>query len=348
MTSSSPDSLSEKPLATAGRPRGLLRSALTGLIGIAVVAAIASMPWWAERGSIRLATELLCVLALAQMWNLMAGYAGLLSIGQQAFVGLGAYALVVFGLHFGIAPFWIVPLAGIVAALTAVPSALLVFRLRGPYFAVGTWVLAEVFRLLVTNLPQVSGGSGISIAPLLRGIDTDSRFAWSLWLALALGAGGTLLLYAVLRSKWGLALTAVRDSELAAEMLGVRVTRIKWAVYLASAAFAAMVGALLFLTKLRVSPEAAFSLEWTTLMFFAVVIGGIGTLEGPIIGTILYFLLREWLGDFGSSYLIFLGLLTIAIVIWLPRGLWGTFAARWDLELFPVRRLSAPPSARRR
>ena len=109
-----------------------------------------------------------------------------------------------------------------------------------------------------------------------------------------------------------------------------------------------MVGALLFLTKLRVSPEAAFSLEWTTLMFFAVVIGGIGTLEGPISGTILYFLPREWLGDFGSSYLIFLGLLTIAIVIWLHRGLWGTFAARWDLELFPVRRLSAPPSARRR
>jgi branched-chain amino acid transport system permease protein len=310
-------------------------AAVIGLIG---VAAIATMPWWAERSSLRLVTEFLCVLALAQMWNLLAGYGGLASMGQQAYVGLGAYCLVVLGLKLGVPIFWIVPLAGLVGALVALPTAAVVFRLRGAYFAVGTWVVAEVFRLFIANLPQVSGGSGVSIAPLLRGMDVDTRDAWSLWLALALGLGGTLALYGLLRSRWGLALTAVRDSEVASESLGVNVPRIKWAVYIVAGGAASMTGALLFITKLRVSPEAAFSMEWTSLMFFAVVIGGIGSIEGPLVGALAYFLLRELLSDLGSGYLIVLGAITVAVMLWSPAGLWGLLTARWDLHLFPVRR----------
>jgi branched-chain amino acid transport system permease protein len=305
-------------------------SRVAALAGLALVVLIASMPWWAERSTLRLTTEFLCVLALAQMWNLLAGYGGLASMGQQAFVGIGAYALVVFGLMGGVPAFWIIPLAGVAGALLAIPTAMVTFRLRGAYFAIGTWVMAEVFRLVVTNLPQVSGGSGLSIAPLLSEIDPDDRFAQSLWWALALGAGGTMALYALLRSRWGLALTAVRDSEMASETLGVSVPRIKWAAYVAAAGGASMVGALLFITKLRVSPDAAFSMEWTSLMFFAVVIGGIGTLEGPILGALVYFVLREWLSV--------LGVLTVGIVLRAPGGLWGSLTRRWDLHLFPVRR----------
>lgn len=326
---------------SASAPRVVRATRLTpwaALLGVAAVAVIASMPWWAERSLLRLATEFLCVLALAQMWNLLAGYGGIPSMGQQAFVGLGAYCLVVFGLKFGVPAFWIVPLAGLAGIVFAVPAALIVFRLRGASLAVGTWVVAEVFRLVIANLPMVSGGSGLSIAPLLRGIDVAMRDALSLWIALALGAGGTMALYGLLRSRWGLALTAVRDDERASESLGVSAPRLKWLVYIVAAAAAAMTGALLFITRLRVSPDAAFSMEWTTMMFFCVVIGGLGTIEGPLLGVLVYFVLREAMSDLGSAYLIVLGLVAIGVMVWAPAGIWGTLAGRSGLQLFPVRR----------
>ncbi|GAA6142752.1 branched-chain amino acid ABC transporter permease [Hydrogenophaga sp. 5NK40-0174] len=344
--SSSPSSSSSPPdtaaTATAAGSYRVTRATPLGFAaaigGLILVAAIASMPWWGSKGDIRLVTEFLCILALAQMWNLLAGYGGLASMGQQAFIGIGAYCLVIFGLHGGVPVFWVIPAAGITGALLAIPAAMIAFRLRGAYFAIGTWVMAEAIRLIVTNLPQVSGGSGVSIAPLLKGMSVDTRFSITLWLALALGVGGTLALYALLRTRWGLALTAVRDSEVASETLGVSVPRIKWAVYIAAGGAAAMAGALLFITKLRVSPDAAFSMNWTALMFFAVVIGGIGTIEGPILGALVYFFLREWLSDFGSWYLIALGVLTVVIVLWAPGGVWGSITKRWDWHLFPVRR----------
>lgn len=317
-------------------------AAVASLLAIALVA---SMPWWAERSSIYLAVEILAMLALAQMWNLLAGYGGLLSVGQQGFVGLGAYALVVFGLQMGLNAFLVIPLAGIVGAVAAALVAPLVFRLSGAHFAVGTWVVAEVFRLVVANLPFVSGGSGTSVAKTVMGMNAATRMSLTLWWALALGAGATLAVYLLLRSRWGLALVAVRDSERASRSLGIRVGRIKWAVWVAAAAGCAMTGALLFITKLRVAPDPAFSIDWTTTMFFIVVIGGIGTLEGPIIGTIAYFLLREWLADLGSVYLITLGVITMLVMLFFERGLWGLWARHVGWELFPVRRRLVPPSA---
>lgn len=325
------------PNATSAPGLSWARLAL-GFLGVLLLVALACAPWWAERSSLRLLTEFLCVLSLAQLWNLLAGYGGMASMGQQAYIGLGAYALVVLGLQGGVPAFWVVPLAAVLGAVVAIPTARVVFRLRGAYLSIGTWVVAEVFRLFISNLPQVSGGSGVSIAPMLRGIDAETRDALSLWLALGMGAGTLMAMYALMRSRWGLALTAVRDSEPASESLGVDVPHIKWLVYVAGSAGAAMVGALLFITKLRVSPDAAFSMEWTTLMFFSVVIGGIGTLEGPLLGALVYFALRELLSDVGSAYLIALGGLTVVVMLWAPQGLWGLIAQRWDVHLFPVRR----------
>lgn len=320
-----------------------LPARITAAVGVAAILVVASMPWWAERATIFLAVEMLAMLALAQMWNLLAGYGGLLSVGQQGFVGLGAYALVVFGLQAGINAFLVIPLAGVVGAVAAALVAPLLFRLSGAHFAIGTWVVAEVFRLVVANLPFVSGGSGVSVARTVMGMDIDTRIGLTLWWALALGAGATLAVYLLLRSRWGLALVAVRDSERASQSLGVRVGRIKWAVWVAAAAGCAMTGALLFITKLRVAPDPAFSIDWTTTMFFIVVIGGIGTLEGPIVGTIAYFLLREWLADLGSVYLITLGVVTMVVMLFFDKGLWGLVARRTGWRLFPVqRRLGAP------
>ena len=325
-------------LADATITRGSRVSQVAALVALACIVIVASMPWWAERALLRTATEFLYVLALAQMWNLLAGYGGLLSVGQQAFVGLGAYSLVVLGLHAGLNAFVVVPLAGIVGALAAATTAPLLFRLRGAHFAVGTWVMAEVFRIVVANLPFVSGGSGVSVARTVAGMGIEMRDSVTLWMALALGAGAMLGVYALLRSRWGLALVAVRDSERASQSLGIDGGRVKWFVYVAAAAGCSMAGALIFTTKLRVSPDAAFSLDWSTTMFFVVVIGGIGTLEGPLIGAVVYFLLREWLADLGSVYLIALGGLTMVVMLVAPGGLWGLLNRVMPLQLFPVQR----------
>lgn len=306
--------------------------------GLALIAAGASLPLWAGNDTMITLVEFFYFLALAQMWNLLAGYGGLISIGQQAFVGLGAYSLVVMAVFGGVNPFIAVPLAGIVAGVVAWPSAKILFRLQGPYFAIGSWVLAEILRLVFSNYSALGGGSGISITESVSAIDEWWRDALSYWLALAVGAGSMTAVYLLLRSKQGLALTAVRDSETASESIGVSVGRIKLQVYLASAIGTGIIGALIFLTKLRVSPEAAFSMEWSALIIFIVIIGGVGTIEGPLVGTILYFVLRNFLADYGSWYMILLGAIAVVTMLFMRKGLWGWVAGRFDIQLFPLQR----------
>ena len=129
-----------------------------GLVSLAIVAFLATLPLWAEAGTLREIDELACYLIYAMMWNLLAGYGGMVSIGQQAFLGLGGYALLVMGNFAGINPFVAVPLAAIVTALFAIPVAQIAFRLQGGTFAIGTWVIAEVFRLSIANWSAVGGG----------------------------------------------------------------------------------------------------------------------------------------------------------------------------------------------
>ena len=161
----------------------------------------------------------------------------------------------------------------------------------------------------------------------------------SYWVALALAAGTLALVYLILRSRRGLALGAIRDHEAAAAGLGVDIYRIKLAVYVATAAMTGMIGALIYLQKARISPDAAFSvLDWTAYVIFVVVIGGIGTMEGPVIGAIVFYLMQRYLADFGASYLILLGALGILVMLFAPKGLWGLVSERYDLTLFPTRR----------
>uniref|UniRef100_UPI002B00167E branched-chain amino acid ABC transporter permease n=1 Tax=Castellaniella sp. TaxID=1955812 RepID=UPI002B00167E len=295
--------------ASASRSPVLCRSLFwLLLLGVGL---LALAPWWAGRANLRLFSEFFYMLALAQMWNLLAGYGGLLSIGQQAYIGIGGYVLVFFGLKLGIDPFLTIPLAGLVCGLLSLPFGALMFRLKGAYFAVGTWVLAEICRLVLANISDFGGGSGLSVTATLRGIPAWWRESITLWSALALGVGATAFVYFLLRSRHGLALTAVRDNVRAAASLGVSTRRIQWFVYVSCAVGCGMTGALIFITKLRISPDAAFSIDWMVAMIFIVVIGGIGTIEGPLLSTLLYFILREQLSDYGSWYLIFVGMLTV-------------------------------------
>jgi branched-chain amino acid transport system permease protein len=308
-------------------------------LALALLAVLAAAPWWASSSFLHLAGEFAVYLALATLWNLLAGYTGLVSVGQQAYVGLGGYITFSLALFLGVHPLLAIPLAGLVAALVAIPVASLVFRLAGAYFAIGSWVMAEVFRLIAAQVTALGGGSGISL-PVTVTKELGGKWlreASIFWLALALGAGCLALVYLLLRSRIGLALTAIRDSEVASTSLGIRIGRVKHVLYVLVAGLTAMIGALISLQKLRVSPDAAFSVnDWTAFVIFIVVIGGIGTIEGPIIGTIVYFLLREFLADFGTLYLLFLGTLAIVVMLAAPKGLWGYAAERFGWSLFPV------------
>lgn len=325
-----------------------------GRLGLAIVALavalLAAAPWWAGRQDLRLLAEVYAYVALASAWNLLAGYAGLVSVGQQAFVGLGGYLLFALAILAGAPPLLAVPAAGVIAAVLAVPVAALVFRLRGHYFAIGTWVVAEVFRLLASQVSVLGGGSGTSLpAGIVVAIASSREWREFLvyWSALALAVGVLALIVLLLRSRYGLALTAIRDNETAASSCGVDVVRVKLVVYVFAAFATAMAGALIFLQKLRISPDAAFSVnDWTAFVIFIAVIGGIGRIEGPIIGTIVFFALRQMLADLGSLYLLMLGAVAIVVMLRAPKGIWGLVADRFGAQIFPLQRIlvAAPPA----
>jgi branched-chain amino acid transport system permease protein len=303
----------------------------------AVVAAFATGPAWLSEAHTRNLVEFFSLLAMAQMWNLLAGYAGLVSIGQQAFIGLGAYSLYVFADKAGVDPFLAVGLAGLAAAALAVPTAAVAFRLRGGYFAIGTWVIAEVYHLLVVNMQWLGGGDGtliLSAATVDRTVRAHGAYYW----ALGIGAASVLGSYLLLRSRLGLALTAVRDDEAAARSVGIGVLRAKVIVWVVAALGCGLAGAVYHLSVLRVQPDAAFTVNWSAYMIFIVVIGGIGTIEGPIIGTVVFFALQQELSRYGAWYLIVLGAVAVLAAVWLRGGVWGVVARRFGLRLFPVQR----------
>ena len=319
------------------------KSSQIGMAAFAVaLVLLVTAPFWGGRDDLRLLSEIYAYVALASLWNLLAGYAGLVSVGQQAYVGLGGYVLFASTILAGVHPLVAVPVAGVIAAVVALPVAGLMFRLRGHYFAIGTWVVAEVFRLIASQLSALGGGSGISLpAGIVTGMASSRQMREFLiyWVALALVVVVLGAIVLLLRSRYGLALTAIRDNELAARSNGVDVTRTKLVVYILTAFGTAMVGALIFLQKLRISPDTAFSVnDWTAFVIFITVIGGIGRVEGPIIGTIVFFLLRQTLADLGSLYLLMLGAVAIAVMLFAPKGIWGYLAERYDLAIFPVRR----------
>lgn len=319
------------------------RSSRVGVVVIAVaVAGLALAPFWGDRQTLRLLAEMFTFVALASLWNLLAGYAGLVSVGQQAFVGFGGYLLFALAILWDVHPIAAVFIAGPIGALLAVPVAALIFRLRGAYFAIGTWVVAEVFRLLASQISVLGGGSGISLPAsvvIAMAPTRQMREFETYWLALALTIAIFSAIIALLRSRHGLALTAIRDNELTAQSNGIDVARIKLIVYVLTAFGTSMIGALIFLQKLRISPDTAFSVnDWTAFVIFITVIGGIGRVEGPIIGTIVFFVLRQMLADLGSLYLLMMGAVAIIVMLWAPKGLWGLMAERFGWQALPLQR----------
>jgi len=306
-----------------------------------VIAVTVAAPWVIGEGVQRFLAEVFLMLAMAEMWNLLAGYAGLVSMGQQVFVGLGAYSLFFASMSFNVAPYWVLPLALLVCAGVAAVIALFLFRLREAYFAIGMWVFSEIVSLVVSKSEWLGGerGMGLRTARLVAARWLEPV---TFWLRVAIAGGAIVGTYLLMKSRVGLGLMTVRDNDLAATSIGVDVWRNRFIAFVVSAAGTGLAGAVSFNATLYVAPGFAFDPNWVVAMMFIVLMGGIGTLEGPIVGTVIYFALREVVTVVfalpGTWYLVGLGLVAMATMLYAPAGLWPMARDRFRVEWLSVRR----------
>lgn len=331
-----------EPLPRVSRGRGGAPVLAVGWAGAAVL--LGFLPLLVSSADTALLVNFFILLTMAVMWNLLAGYAGMVSIGQQAFVGLGAYGVLVLAMN-GFDPVAAIPVSAVICAVIALPISLLVFRLSGGYFAIATWVVADTAQLVISSVPSLGGGTGHPV-PGLSSMSPHVFAETVYWAALAVVLLSIGIAYVLLRSPLGLLMSAVRDDEIGARSAGARVMATRRVVFLVAALGCGAAGALLAVSQLQVQPASVFSVQWAAEMIFVSMIGGMGTLEGPIVGTILFFVLQQNLSQQGAWYLIIFGVVAVVVAIWTPRGLWGALRQRTGLELFPVGyRLSAPDAA---
>jgi ABC-type branched-subunit amino acid transport system permease subunit len=308
--------------------------AWTGAGALVVVVVLALFPYVVYSGTTTIMVQAFIILTLASMWNLLAGYAGLVSVGQQAFLGLGAYFVLILAMH-GFSPFPALPIAAIGCGVAAVPLWWLVSRLRSGYFAIATWVLATTVMLVIERFPSLGSGTGMAL-PGLGAISPTLLVADTYWIGLAVSVLAMATVYLLLRGRLGLVLTAIRDDEVAARSSGARVGLARMLVFVVAGIGCGAAGGVYVISQLSVQPSAAFSVQWTAEMAFAVIIGGLGTIEGPILGTAVYMILQQTLAAYNAWYLIILGLVAMVVAIFARRGLWGLIDEYAHVRLFPV------------
>jgi branched-chain amino acid transport system permease protein len=264
-------------------------------------------------------------------WNLMGGYAKQLSLGHAAYFGLGAYTSTILQIDFGISP-WIGMLAGgVVAMLASLPIGALCFRLRGPYFAIATIATAQVFMLLFLKFRDFAwGAEGTTIpnlgsAPLMMQFETKAPYYY---LALGLLAIGLAITYRIEKSWMGYYLVAIGEDEDAAEAIGVNAPKVKRDIYMVSAFLTALAGTFYVQYIYFIDPNTAFNFNISVEAALVSIVGGVGTLWGPVLGTVLLettsALLQSWLGSgLGGVQLTVYSLILIAVILWRPTGLLG-------------------------
>jgi branched-chain amino acid transport system permease protein len=305
----------------------------TGGIGVVAIA-LASVPLIFEADVVQKLTSLLILVILAAMWNALAGYGGLLSVGQQAFIGIGAYGTVFFA-GLGVSPYAAMLLAVGLAGAVSVPISFVALRLRAAQFAIGMWVIAEVASILVRLDKNLGAGTGISLIQMNQ-YAPNFRQAYTFWMALGFAVLFLGALFFLLRSPLGASLQAIRDDEDAARSLGVRVASRKRLLFVLAGFGCGAAGVLVVANSLFIEPGSVFSVQWSAYMIFMVLVGGLGTFEGPILGAILLFAVQTTFTQGGPWYLVGLGATAALFALVLPRGLWGAIEERLGLRLMPV------------
>ena len=296
--------------------------------------ALALGPFFLSPGMVDRLTTLFIYGILAVMWNAIAGYAGLVSVGQQAFFGLGAYAAVRLA-DFGVSVYPALVIGAVVVAVASVPISIFMLRLRAGEFAIGMWVVAELVHLLVNLDTLIQGETGTSLIAI-QAYAVDERRAYTYWMALAAMVVLAWLVFFMLRGRIGTAAQAIRDNEDAAASVGVRVLQTKRTIFVLSAFGCALAGALWVATTISFQPKTYFSVQWTAYMIFMVLVGGIGTYEGPILGAVLFFIIETIFGATGVWYLVGLGSTAMFFALALPRGIWGKVEDRFNVRLLPI------------
>jgi len=261
-------------------------------------------------------------LAAANMWNLLAGFSGLLALCPAAFIGMGGYIMTILTwveipYYFGIVA------GGIAAALFAMLISVPVFRMKGIYFAIGTLVVPAILRLVFLRWRPVGselqgGGAGY----MVKGIDSIPAEI-SYWLALAIGLASVIIIWAILRSKFGLGLAAIRDNDVSAQSLGVDVFRLKLSSFFIAAFVMGIAGAIFYSYQGYIEPNSAFDIRWLMIVLLATVMGGIGLEWGPFVGTIIVVILQFQLARYAGISLLIQGVILVIIMLVAPQGLLG-------------------------
>lgn len=301
---------------------------------VAVLVLLAFGPIFFSPNAMNALTRLFVYVILAVMWNALAGYGGLISIGQQGFFGLGAYAAIRLSDH-GIDPYGAIFLGALGVGLLSIPIGALMLKLKEGPFAIGTWVVAELLMLLVTLDPIVHGDTGTSLLQLTS-FPAPLRRSLTYWTALGSMIALLVVLFVLLRHRLGVSIQAIRDDEDAAGSVGVKVMSTKRILFVIAAVASAVAGGVWVASTITFQPPSFFSVDWSAFMIFMVLVGGIGTFEGAIIGAVIFFLLENYLGATGVWYLITIGAVSLGFALLLPRGIWGTVQRRFGLSLLPV------------
>jgi branched-chain amino acid transport system permease protein len=299
-----------------------------------VVLGLMGVPHLASRYVVSVLLLIFLHAALASMWNLLAGYSGMVSLGQQMFIGLGGYTMAVLSLYYGVPISLAVLSGGVLSVFLALLISMPVFRMKGVYFAIGTWVIAEALAICFSNWGYVRYGMGLFVQSAYR-----LSMSWIYYAAMLMCVGSVLLVCFLLRSKLGLALMTIRDDDVASEAMGVNIFGCKLTCFLISAFFTGTTAGILYLNSIFIQPFEAFGIGWTVKLLFIVIIGGIGTVEGPLVGAIIFVLLQQFLSEYVGYNLIILGTVTIAVIFIAPQGIVGALQKRFGIELLPISRL---------
>lgn len=310
-----------------------MKKTINYIILVVILIVLIAVPFAASDYIISTLTLILIYMAMGQMWNLLGGYAGLLSLGMQAFIGIGGYSLAVFSVDFGMNIYIAILMGALASVVFGIVVSPALFKMSGVYFAIGSWVIAEALLIAFSNWSFVRNARGIGIQPVYRISETQIYFT-----ALILGVGAVLVVYAIMRSKTGLALMAMRDNISAAETMGVPIYKTKLTCYVIACFITGLAGGVMYMVQGYIVPDAGFSINWTIAMTFMVIIGGIGTMEGPILGAILYVVLTQALFNLPGLSMIILGIIAVVVILIAPRGIMGTLYEKTGFEILSLRR----------
>jgi len=261
-------------------------------------------------------------LSMANMWNLLCGYSGLISLCQPAFMGLAGYTIVVWAWH-GLPIYLGIILGAIAAALFALLISIPVFRLSGIYFAIGTLIVTEAMKYLFLLWRPIGGSiHGGGAGYILKGANAFSSTD-VYWLALGIATLSSLCMRMILRSKLGLGLAAIRDNDGTAASSGINVFKLKLYSFVIAAFITGIAGTIFYIYQSYIEPNSAFSVTWTMSIILATVMGGMSTENGPIIGTVIVVVLHFFLAKYAGISLLIQGSLLIIIMLLVPQGILG-------------------------